>query len=164
MRISARSWCGVVGIPLAFRPGPLVRLGGITGTAHLVRAGMNQNNSRLGSGGVIDITTIGAKTGNERRIEINFIQLEGRFFITGRPGRRRDWQANLKANPAFTVHVEGERISDISAKARLITDTAEREDVLYRILTEGWDNHPDKAKHILSRWVSESPLIEFTIA
>lgn len=132
--------------------------------APVVRAGMNKTNTRLGSGGVIDITTIGAKTGSDRRIEINFLQLDGRFFITGRPGRKRDWQANLRTNPDFTVHVKGESASDISAKARLITDTAEREDVLYRILTEGWDNHPDKAKHILSRWVSEAPLIEFTIA
>jgi hypothetical protein len=35
--------------------------------------------------------------------------------------------------------------------------------VLYRILTESWDNEPAKAEHILPRWVNGAPLVEFTI-
>ena len=124
---------------------------------------MNQFSSTIDESGVIDITTTGAKSGRERRIEINFIQLDGRYFITGRPGRKRDWQANLRANPDFTVHLKGDDPSDIATRARLITDENERSQILYRILVEGWGNEPEKAEHILSRWVESAPLIEFTL-
>ena len=96
---------------------------------------MTAYSTELTDSGVIDITTVGAKSGQERRIEINFIHLDGRYFITGRPGRKRDWQANLRANPEFTVHLKGTNHADIPAQARLITDADERGDVLYRILT-----------------------------
>lgn len=114
-------------------------------------------------GGVIDITTVGARTGKHRRIEINFVALEGSYYITGRPGRKRDWLANMKANPVFTVHLKRGITADIPAEAREITSENEREDVLYRILTDGWGNEPSKAQHILPRWVTGSPLVEFTI-
>ena len=42
----------------------------------------------------IDITTMGGKTGQPRRTEIWFHNVEGRLYITGTPGRR-DWYANL---------------------------------------------------------------------
>ena len=116
----------------------------------------------LEDSGVIDITTTGAKTGRERRIEINFLYLDGRHFITGRPGRKRDWQANLRANPEFTIHLKGREKAEFRARARLITDPAERSDVLYRILTEGWGNVESKVQHILPRWVEGAPLVEFT--
>ena len=118
----------------------------------------------LARGGVVDITTIGARSGTPRRIEINFIQLDGRYYITGRPGRKRDWLANLRTNPGFTVHLKHGVRADISAEARLITDGDERSDVLYRILTEGWGNEPSKAQHILPRWVASAPLVEFTVS
>ena len=35
---------------------------------------------------VIDITTIGRKTGEPRRIEIWFHRIDGRYYITGTPG------------------------------------------------------------------------------
>ena len=117
----------------------------------------------LDRGGVLDITTIGAKSGAERRIEINFLQLNGSYYITGRPGRKRDWLANVKANPEFTVHLKHGVTADLQATAREITDPDERSDVMYRILTDGWGNEPAKADHILSRWVDGSPLIEFAL-
>ena len=118
----------------------------------------------LHRGGVIDITTIGARTGVHRRIEINFVHLDGSYYITGRPGHKRDWLANLKANPAFTVHLKRGLTADIAAEAEEITDEDQRADVLYRILTESWGNEPSKADHILPRWVTGAPLVEFTIA
>ena len=121
-----------------------------------------QYSETLEDSGVIDITTVGAKTKAKRRIEINFVHLDGRYFITGQPGRKRDWQANLKTNTEFTVHLKGSVMTDIPARARLITEPGERSEVLYRILTEGWGNVPSKAEHILHRWVEGAPLIEFT--
>jgi deazaflavin-dependent oxidoreductase (nitroreductase family) len=117
----------------------------------------------LDDGGVIDVTTIGARTGAHRRIEINFVQVAGRYYITGRPGRRRDWLANMKANSGFTVHLKHGVIADLSATAEEIIDDDERANVLYRILTESWGNEPAKAEHILPRWVEGAPLVEFTL-
>ncbi len=117
----------------------------------------------LNRGGVIDITTVGAKSGLERRIEINFVQLGGNYYITGRPGRRRDWLANMKANPEFTIHLKHGVTADLSAMAREITEQEERNQVMYRILTEGWGNETAKADHILPRWAERAPLVEFTL-
>lgn len=122
---------------------------------------MSQYSRSLDQSGVIDITTTGATSGIERRIEINFVQIDGRHFITGKPGRKRDWLANLKANPHFTVHLKGTAPTDIPVQARLITDLDERTDVLYKILTEAWGNEEAKTEHILPEWVEKSPLIEF---
>lgn len=124
---------------------------------------MDQFSETINDSGVIDITTTGAKSGMARRIEINFLHLDGRYFITGRPGRKRDWQANLKANPHFVIHLKGSEPHDLEAKARLVDDDDERSEVLYRILVEGWGNEPSKAEHILPRWVEGSPLVEFTL-
>ena len=115
-------------------------------------------------GGVVDITTVGAKSGLPRRIEINFLALDGSYYITGNPGNKRDWLANMKANPGFTVHIKAGEIRDVAATATEITDPDERAGVLYRILTDGWGNEPSKATHLLQRWVDAAPLVEFTIA
>jgi deazaflavin-dependent oxidoreductase (nitroreductase family) len=118
----------------------------------------------LNRGGVIDITTFGARTGKPRRIEINFHPLDGNYYITGQPGRKRDWLANMKANPSFTVHLKDGVTTDLPAEAKEVTTEDQRADVLYRILTESWGNVPAKAEHILPRWVKGAPLVEFTIA
>ena len=117
----------------------------------------------LQKGGVIDITTIGARSGLPRRIEINFLAVDGRYYITGRPGHKRDWLANLKANPGFTVHLKHGVVGDLTATATEVIDPEERRDVLYRILTDGWGNEPEKAQHILGQWVDSSPLVEFEL-
>jgi hypothetical protein len=44
----------------------------------------------LEQGGVIDITTSGRKTGQARRIEIRFHNIDGHLYITGTPPRRRN--------------------------------------------------------------------------
>ena len=110
---------------------------------------------------LIDITTIGARTGSPRRIEIAFHHFDGTFYITGRPGRARDWLANLHANPEFTVHLKQSSGADIPATAAAITDPDERARILYRILVESWGNPTAKADHILPRWVEGAPLVRF---
>ncbi len=57
-------------------------------------------------GGIADITTIGRKTGLARRIEIYFHQFDGKYYLTGRHGRKRDWEANIEAHPEFTLHLK----------------------------------------------------------
>ena len=118
----------------------------------------------LRSGGVCDITTTGARTGVPRRLEIVFHHFDGEYFITGKPGFKRDWLANLKANPEFILHLKRGVRADVSAAATPITNPEERAAVLYRILTESWGNPPEKADHILDRWVSSAPLVRFDIS
>ncbi|MFK9866774.1 nitroreductase/quinone reductase family protein, partial [Escherichia coli] len=47
----------------------------------------------------VDITTVGARTEQPRRIEIWFHNVNGEVYITGTPPRARSWYANLVAHP-----------------------------------------------------------------
>ncbi len=117
----------------------------------------------LEQGGVIDITTVEARNGTPHRIEIAFLHFEGSYYITGYPGHKRDWLANMHANPEFTVHLKRGLSADVSAVAEEITDEDERAKILYRIMTERWGNEPAKAEHILPRWVKNAPLVRFSV-
>jgi deazaflavin-dependent oxidoreductase (nitroreductase family) len=101
----------------------------------------------------IDITTIGRKSGKPHRIEIGFQNIGGTVYLSGSPGRR-DWYANLVANPEFTFHLKGDTKADLPAHARPITDPVERRVVLTQF-TANW-NYLDQ----LDAWVSASPLVE----
>jgi deazaflavin-dependent oxidoreductase (nitroreductase family) len=102
---------------------------------------------------VIDITTNGRQSGRPRRIEIGFHNLDGRIFVTGTPGPR-SWYANLLANPDLTFHLKRSTKADLPARARAITDEAERRVVLERILAN-LDRPGD-----LESWTEGSPLVE----
>ena len=110
----------------------------------------------LSHGGVIDITTAGAKSGQPRRIEIVFHTIDGRTYISGMPGFPRGWLANLKKDPHFTFHLKGPVSADLPATARVISEDAERRQVLPHI-AKIW-----KRKD-LENMVETSPLIEVTI-
>lgn len=102
---------------------------------------------------VIDITTTGRQSGEARRIEIWFHHLDGRYFITGRPGRR-SWYANLVAHPEFTLHLKEGAQADLPASARAITEDTERREVLTTLVANiGGDQSLDE-------WLSGAPLIE----
>ena len=117
----------------------------------------------LDRGGLIDMTTTGRKSGKPHRIELGFLQLDGHYYITGMPGRRRDWLANLEVEPNFTIHLKRGLQADVPVVARIITDDDERAEVLYKILVDGWGNPISKADHILPTWVAGAPLIEFNL-
>ena len=118
----------------------------------------------LERGGIADITTVGRKSALPRRIEIYFHNLDGILYIGGRPGRERDWLANLVASPEFTLHLKKGLTADIAASALVVTDPDERALILFRILTESWGSDPEKAREALPIWVEQSPLIRFTVA
>lgn len=108
----------------------------------------------LSAGGIIDITTIGRRTGHARRIEIVFHNIGGRIFISGIPStKRRGWIGNLEASPRFTFHLKGASSADLPATARLITDEAERREILPAI-ARAW------RRKDLEAMVHHSPLIE----
>ena len=74
---------------------------------------------------VIDITTIGRSSGEAKRLEIWFHNVDDRYYITGRPGPR-SWYANVLANPAITFHFKESTEADLDGTARAITDPAEK--------------------------------------
>ena len=102
---------------------------------------------------VIDITTIGRASGRSSRIEMWFHNLNDRIYITGTPGRR-DWYANLVANPDFTFHLKGSVSADLPARATPITDPAERRKIMARILA-----NIGRPESELEEWVAHSPLV-----
>jgi deazaflavin-dependent oxidoreductase (nitroreductase family) len=111
--------------------------------------------SALSHGGLIDITTTGRSTGEQRRIEIVVHQIDDRLWISGVPQpRRRAWMANLEADPHLTVHVKaaGAR-ADLAATARIVDDPAERRHVLESV-ARAW------RRTDVDRMVAQSPLIE----
>ena len=63
-----------------------------------------------------DITTLGARTGIPRRIEVWFPRVDGRWYLTGMPGPR-SWYANLRAHPRFIVHLKHGVTADLPATA-----------------------------------------------
>jgi deazaflavin-dependent oxidoreductase (nitroreductase family) len=100
----------------------------------------------------IDITTTGRHSGAPRRKEIWFHNLDSTVYITGTPGKR-DWYANLLANPDFTFHLKGEVVADLPARASPITDAETRQAVFSRIL-QTLDRSDD-----IEAWMAGSPLV-----
>ena len=110
----------------------------------------------LERGHTIDITTTGRRSGEPRRIEIVFHNVDGRIYISGVPSpRKRRWLRNLEAEPQFTFHLKGKTRADLSAVARVIEDEAERRQVLPHI-ARAWNRND------LETMVRYSPLIEVT--
>jgi deazaflavin-dependent oxidoreductase (nitroreductase family) len=116
-----------------------------------------QTRQALSRGHTIDITTTGRQSGQPRRIEVVFHSFDGRLYISGMPRKqRRSWLANLDADPRMTFHLKGPVEADLPARARIITDAAEREEVLRRI-AQAWRRTDIDT---MVRW---SPLIEVEI-
>lgn len=103
----------------------------------------------------IDITTTGRTSGAPRRIESWFHQVDDRYYLTGSPGRR-DWYANLVANPDFIFHLKQTTRADLPARATLIIDAAAKRPIL-EIITSRVGTSDN-----LEDWVRRSPLVEVT--
>ncbi len=110
----------------------------------------------------VDITTIGRHSGKPRRIEIWFHRVSGKYYLTGIPAKR-DWYANLVANPHFTFHLKNDVHADLPATAIPITDEATRRRIFTAIVDDF--NQPDNPAGIsqpirLEDWMAGSPLVE----
>jgi deazaflavin-dependent oxidoreductase (nitroreductase family) len=101
---------------------------------------------------LIDITTVGKRSGTPRRIEIAFHNFDGTLYITGLPGKR-DWYANLLAHPQFTFHLKQSAHADIPATATPIMDAAMRRQVLARVVQK-WSRQAE-----LEAFIASSPLV-----
>lgn len=116
-----------------------------------------QTRNALTNDAVIDITTRGRKSGQERRIEIWAHYQDDKVYITGRPGRR-GWYANLLSSPDFTLHIKQSFQRDIPAKATPVTSEAQRRAVFNSMM----ESQP-RLQHLRSNfdlWMEDSPLVE----
>jgi deazaflavin-dependent oxidoreductase (nitroreductase family) len=105
---------------------------------------------------VIDMTTIGRTSGQPRRKETWFHNIDGQVYLTGTPGKR-DWYANMVANPSFTFHLKESVTADLAARARPVTEPGERSRVFKRILSNIGRDASE-----LPAWEAGSPLVAVT--
>jgi deazaflavin-dependent oxidoreductase (nitroreductase family) len=104
----------------------------------------------------VDITTTGRRTGQPRRIEIWMLDVDGRFFITGTPGRR-DWLANVMAEPAMTVHLKHRAHVDLGAHAHTVDDESTRRRVLENLSARWY-----RSQTPIDELVASAPMVEVT--
>ena len=105
----------------------------------------------------IDITTTGRRSGEPRRLEIWFLNIDGEIYITGTPGPR-DWFANLQANPELTFHLKESLNVDLDAIAVTVADRDERRRVFADPSAEWYlrqgDSHDDL--------IADAPMVRLT--
>lgn len=109
----------------------------------------------------IDITTYGAASGKPRRIEIWFHHVDGRWFLSGSPGRR-DWYANLLKDHRLVVHLRRGVQADLTATGLPIIDPNEKRHIVTLILRglEQMGGWTDASAENIEAWTTGSPLIE----
>ncbi len=83
----------------------------------------------------IDITTTGAKSGQPRRIEIWFYRAHQNLYLSSTPARR-DWYANLLADPRFTFHLKNGPRADLPASATPVLDPHDRAHIFTSIIDD----------------------------
>ena len=103
----------------------------------------------------VDLTTIGRRSGQPRTVEIWWFHVDGRFIITGTPGRR-DWLANVRSNPQVMISAPNghwdatvEEIDDHAFRRRVFTDPK-----------IGWYRTQSELDHL----VATAPMIEVSFA
>ncbi len=100
------------------------------------------------------LTTNGRRTGLASRVEIWWFHVDGRFVITGTPGKR-DWYANVLSDSNVVIHTT---IGDFEARAQTIHDHSFRR----RVFTDsevGWY----RTQSDLERLVADAPMIEILL-
>jgi deazaflavin-dependent oxidoreductase (nitroreductase family) len=108
----------------------------------------------LASTRTINLTTVGRKTGQPRTIEIWWFRIDGRFMITGTPGRR-DWYENVLNNPNIVVSTSIGRFPGIAVPI-------ENEQIRRAVFTDAsvsW--YATQAE--LDRLVNSSPMVEIDL-
>jgi deazaflavin-dependent oxidoreductase (nitroreductase family) len=106
----------------------------------------------------VDLTTTGRRTGEARRVEIWMLDVDGRFFITGTPGRR-DWLANVRHDPRVVVHLKRQAQVDVAAEAHEVVDEPTRRRV-FEHLSARWY----RSQAPVDELVAAAPMIELTFS
>jgi len=111
--------------------------------------------STLAQTRTIELTTWGRRSGRPARIEIWWFHVDSRFIITGSPGRR-DWFANVNADPRLIIHANGR---DYPGAAKVIIDKTFRTTV-FTDPDIGWY----RTQAELDLLVDSAPMIEILFA
>jgi len=117
----------------------------------------------LAEGGIIDIITTGRRTGKPRRTEIYLHNLDGVLYLTGRPGRPRDWVANLTADPTMTIHLKRGIQADVPARGTVIRDAEDKARIITQARVQNWDVTPEDAAADIDVWVKGAPLVKIEV-
>lgn len=107
--------------------------------------------------GVIDIITTGRRTGKLRRTELYLHNLDEVLYLTGRPGRPRDWVANISAHPVITLRTK--QGTDIAASGTVIRDPGTKASIIKRARVQSWGVDPTVADAEIELWVEDAPLV-----
>lgn len=114
----------------------------------------------------VDITTIGARSGKPRRIEIWFHRVHGRWYLSSTPARR-DWYSNLLTNPEFVFHLKHGIRVDLRATGVPITDPSQKRPIFEYIVDDFNQPHNPAIVHQPQRvddWMAGSPLVEIVFS
>lgn len=105
--------------------------------------------------GTCDVSAIGRRSGEVRRIEIWYVVVDRQIVLTGTPGPR-SWLANLRAHPEAVLHLR-DPARDLVVVAEEITDQAERR----QVAEEAWRLQPWYADqpYAMDDWVADSPMV-----
>ena len=105
--------------------------------------------------GTCDLSTVGRRSGDRRRVEIWYVVVDGELVVTGTPGARH-WLANLRANPTGVLHLR-DPDRDLPVIAREVTDR----DARRRVVEEAWRLQPWYAEQTFSidDWMDGSPMV-----
>ncbi len=105
---------------------------------------------------LVDITTIGRKTGQSWRKEVAIFFVDGHLYLLGTPRPPRSWYANLLAKPEFTYHLKQSIQRDLPARAEPIRDNDAKRAVILKFERGLSRRNPID----LEDWVEHSPIVE----
>jgi deazaflavin-dependent oxidoreductase (nitroreductase family) len=74
---------------------------------------------------VLNLTTVGRKTGKLRTIEIWFVVYQRRIYLLAEQGLKAQWVRNIQANPEVTMQIEQRRFQ---ARGRILDDARDRQE------------------------------------
>ncbi|HET7762864.1 MAG TPA: nitroreductase/quinone reductase family protein [Phycicoccus sp.] len=108
--------------------------------------------------GTCDVSTVGRRSGEWRRVEIWYVVVDGRVVLTGTPGARH-WLANLRAHPEAVLHLRDPRrdVRVVSAEVTLPHERRRIAEEAWRL--QGW--YADQPFD-LGDWVADSPMVVLT--
>lgn len=117
----------------------------------------------LASERTVDIVTTGRHSGRSRTTEIWTTLVEGDLYICGTPAAapsdtrpaRRDWLANLVAEPSFTLRLKQSIVVDLPARATLVDDPIERRRLFDAPQSAYYREHSDSADD----FVAQAPVV-----
>ena len=105
---------------------------------------------------LVDITTIGRKTGQAWRKEVAIFFVDGHLYLLGTPTPPRSWYANLLAKPEFTYHLKQSIQRDLPARATPIRDKEAKRAMILKFERGLSRRNPIDVEE----WVEQSPLVE----